>query len=70
MYELFDTFNGKVLSRHRTIAAVVRAEGRHNKWWARNGRGAYIPVIIRRAGGTPLSEAEQDQADNAKDSLQ
>lgn len=45
MIALFDSFNSRVISRHRTLAAAVLAHRKHARAVRRhNGLGAYIPV--------------------------
>lgn len=47
MYALFDTFNNKVVSRHRTIEAAVKADRRHQRAIKRmHGPASYIPTKI------------------------
>jgi hypothetical protein len=52
MYTLFDTFNEKPLSKHRTIlAAVRRARGLNRAVQARHGSASYIPwTVLDREG--------------------
>ncbi len=48
MYVLFDTFNSKPISRHRTIKAAVKADIRFQRAVKRaNGKSSYIPTQIR-----------------------
>jgi hypothetical protein len=58
MYLLVDTFNNSVLSRHRSIKTVAKAECAHRRWWKRNGGNSYIPTAIVREDGEDLTEAE------------
>ena len=61
-YLLLDTFNGRVISRHRSIATACAAERVYAARVVRaNGRGSYIPTTIRRdnpARATSTSEYE------------
>jgi len=48
-YQLFDTFNGQVISRHRTPQAAGKAARKHAAAVHRyNGSGSYIPVVLLR----------------------
>jgi hypothetical protein len=47
MYILFDTFNGLVVSRHRTIKGAVKSDIRLQNRVSRNSRGSYLPTEIR-----------------------
>jgi hypothetical protein len=53
MYTLFDTFNQKPLSKHRTILAAVRRARRLNRAvQARHGSASYIPwTVLDHDGG-------------------
>ena len=73
VYILCDTLNGRVISRHRTIRAAVRADQAFA-----NGRGSYIPTVIRResersatsgayATAIPLTDLEREEYDRAFD---
>lgn len=45
MIALFDSFNSRVISRHRTLEAAVLAHRKHARAVRRaSGPGAYIPV--------------------------
>lgn len=47
MFELNDTFNGRTISRHRTLRAACEAAIRHGRAVARNnGADSYIPTSI------------------------
>lgn len=51
MYELNDTFNKRLISRHRTLDAAVRADIAHGRAVRRaNGQSSYIPTSITRGG--------------------
>jgi hypothetical protein len=71
MYALIDTFNDRVLSRHKTIAACVNADSRFQKRLKRNnGASCYIPTTIRSVGMNgkhhELSETERDEKNEAE----
>lgn len=46
MYALIDTFNGRIISRHRTIDAAQRANDRLQRMLNRSSRGSYLPTVI------------------------
>jgi hypothetical protein len=47
MYALQDTFNNRVISRHRSIAAAAIADRKHQRAVKRhNGQASYIPTKI------------------------
>lgn len=57
MITLTDTFNGYVISRHRSVAAAVRARRAHARMIERvNGRGAYIWTSITDEGRADIKE--------------
>ena len=48
MYILYDTFNKKVLSRHRKIEAAARAANKHQRAVTRHhGKDSFIPISLR-----------------------
>jgi len=48
MFAILDTFNNKMVSRHRTVAAAVEANARFQRAIKRNnGQSSYIPVDLR-----------------------
>lgn len=56
-YELHDTFNGSLLSRHKSIRNAVRAEFSHARAVERrNGKGSYLTYVIRASDGSDLGE--------------
>jgi hypothetical protein len=58
-YLLNDTFNGRVISRHRSIAAAINARGKHLTAVRRaNGKDSYLTYSITRADGQPLDSGE------------
>ena len=51
MFELYDTFNGHTISRHRSIEAAVKADRKFQRAVKRaNGDSSYIPTQIREDG--------------------
>ena len=57
MIILKDTFNGSLISTHRTVAAAVRARAAHaRRVERRNGRGSYISYSIRSTTGEDIRE--------------
>lgn len=47
MYVLFDKFNDRAISRHRTLLNALKASRRHDAKVARaNGATAYVPKAI------------------------
>jgi hypothetical protein len=48
MFAILDTFNNKIVSRHRTVSAAVEANARFQRAVKRsNGQSSYIPVELR-----------------------
>lgn len=77
-YIIVDTFNGRVVSRHRSLAAAAKADRKYGAAVARaNGRGSYIPTAIRRENterartsnayetALPLTDAERAELERA-----
>ena len=57
-YELWDTFNDRLISRHRKGLAAMKAKIRHDfRITAIHGKTAYIPKEIRK-GGKPIESYE------------
>lgn len=51
MLALYDTFNERIISRHRTVRAANAANDRLQKAVKRhNGPTSYIPIVLRRIG--------------------
>jgi hypothetical protein len=46
MFVLFDTFNNKTISRHRTPDAAAKAKSRFSNAITRRSPGSYIPVKL------------------------
>ena len=64
MYELYDTFNDRVISRHRTIKNAVRADMRLNRMIKKyHGQHSYISTQILDSCGDPIIDGhpEYDQ---------
>jgi hypothetical protein len=65
MYALLDTFNDKIVSRHRTVEAVAKAKAKFlRQVEAANGPGSYLPVECRRIEGGSLVELTDSEADD------
>jgi len=65
MYHLRDTFNGCLISRHRTLEAAIRARRRHAACVAkRNGSGAFLTYEITRNGEPIGDEAYWEAMDS------
>ena len=60
MFALWDTFNDKAISHHRTIDNVAKASSKHSRWWKRHGHGSYIPTDIRYEDGSIVSDADTE----------
>lgn len=62
MYSLFDTFNDRVISRHRSIGATAKADLKFCRAVRRaNPGGGYIPTTIRMADGSRASEDDVEE---------
>ena len=47
MFHLIDTFNDRLISRHRTLLAAVKADLAYDRAVKRrNGNSSYIPTVI------------------------
>ena len=46
MFALFDDFNNRIISRHRTIIVVVRSCLQLSRHMARNNPGSFLPMKI------------------------
>lgn len=61
MYELVDTFNDVVISRHRLLSRAYVAKMAHQRAVKRtNGASSYIPTSIYK-DGVEVSDEELDQ---------
>jgi hypothetical protein len=61
MYHLHETFNGTLVSSHRTLRAAVEADIRFQRAVRRaNGESAYIPTEILR-NSVRLTDEEADE---------
>lgn len=59
MFELNDTFNNQVISRHRTMETAAKALVKHARAVKRNnGENSYIPYSLTK-NGNPLEEWEE-----------
>ena len=55
MFAIFDDFNRKVISKHRTIQTAARAKQKFIEQFRRNNSShAYLPVVLTRV--TPSGE--------------
>ena len=65
-YYLFDSFNRRPISYHRSIDAAVKAEKTHARMITRTcGRGSYLWYEIRTNSGEDISEQVADARDAA-----
>ncbi len=56
---LTDTFNSKVISRHRTIDAAVNARGKHLEAVKKaSGRNSYLTYSITHSDGQTIAADE------------
>lgn len=63
MFEVYDTFNNKVISRHRSLVAAVKAnESFQAKVSKANGAGSYIPTVYHQ-DGKPVLPEDLDEAE-------
>lgn len=65
MYCLYDTFNNRVVSRHRTVKAVIRADIRTQLRVTRlSGPSSYLPTELRviNAHGQPVRLSPESPA--------
>jgi hypothetical protein len=63
MYALYDTFNKNIVSRHRTIAAAVKA---NRKLQDSLTGGSYLPTTVKRlecGGLIELNDYEREEMD-------
>jgi hypothetical protein len=61
MYAVYDTFNNRVVSRHRTIEAAVKADRRfQNRVQRIHGQSSYIPTKIKKIEGRELLDLEEN----------
>jgi deoxyribodipyrimidine photolyase-like uncharacterized protein len=61
MIILTDTFNGRQISKHRTVLAAVRAEMKHSRdVERRNGKGHYVWYNITSSDGSDIAEEIMD----------
>jgi hypothetical protein len=68
MYAIYDTFNDRIVSRHRTIDAAIKADQRLQRSVKQsNGATSYLPTELRtidKDGSTqrlPEDSSEQEQ---------
>jgi len=61
MFELYDTFNDRVISRHRTIVNAVKADIQFNRRIKKyHGQSSYIPTQILDRDGTPITDCHPE----------
>ena len=61
MYFLNDTFNGRALSRHKTIRAAVKAQKMHLRRVKKtNGQNSYLTYSITSEDGQDIREEVAD----------
>jgi hypothetical protein len=54
-YSLFDHFNMRTISRHRSFETASRAQVRHSRALKRtHGRNSYLPTVIMLNGQIAL----------------
>ena len=58
MFCLYDTFNGREISRHRSLIACYRAKARIDRSMA---SGSYLPMSPRRIVKGELIELDDDE---------
>jgi len=63
MFAIFDDFNRKVISKHRTIPTAARAKQKFIDQFRRNNSSqAYLPVILTRVDSSgEVSPANDDE---------
>ena len=63
MFAIFDDFNRKVISRHRTIQTAAKAKVKFVDQFRRNNSSqAYLPVILTRVDSSgEVSPANDDE---------
>jgi hypothetical protein len=67
MFELWDSFNDQLISRHRTVEAAVKARRAHARAVeAHNGPGSFIHYAILK-DGKMVGEDEIDQVEDTLD---
>jgi hypothetical protein len=64
VYSLFDSFNQRHLSSHKTLANALKARQRYAKKWARlNGVDAYLHYKIIKSDDTSITRDELIEAE-------
>jgi hypothetical protein len=54
-YTLFDHFNMRTISRHRSFETASRAQARHSRALKRtHGRNSYLPTVVMLNGQITL----------------
>jgi len=67
MFVLLDTFNDKIISRHRTPDAAAKAKSRFGNAIRRRSPDAYIPVKLMVEEGGKLTEPIEDDRERFDD---
>jgi hypothetical protein len=60
MYALYDTFNHRVVSRHRSVDAVVTAELKLQRKIEKQSPGCFLPTTIRAIVRGELIKLHED----------
>jgi hypothetical protein len=61
MYQIIDTFNDTVVSRHRSLEAAVKADDKFRRDVRRaNGATSYIPTRILDHDGDPILDGHPE----------
>lgn len=67
MFCLYDTFNNRVISRHRSVIAVVRASEQLSRHMKANGTGGYLPTTIAKIiDGDPVRLQPDESTEDAE----
>lgn len=60
-YALWDTFNDKPISYHRTLEAAAKASAKEASYWSKHGNGSYIPTTVCFGDGSELPDSELEE---------
>jgi hypothetical protein len=61
MYAVYDTFNNKIVSRHRMIEAAVKADCKFQRRIKKvHGQSSYVPTRISKIGRGCLVDLSKD----------
>jgi hypothetical protein len=65
MYALLDTFNDKIISRHKTVEAAAIAKNKKlDAIKKKNGQSSYIPMVCMKVVGDELARLTDDEQDD------